>query len=245
MSVMNKVVLISGAARGMGAHQARSFVAAGAKVVLGDVADEAMQALAEELGEDSALAVHLDVSKAEDWTLAVQAATDRFGRLDVLVNNAGILRFSMIEECSDEEWEQVLGINLGGCFKGIRAAIPAMKAVGGGSIVNISSTSGLKAFSGVPAYIASKFGIRGLTKAAAIELAPLNIRVNSVHPGNIETDMVDGLYESLKHVPMNRLGKPEEISKLVLFLASDDSSFSTGAEFIADGGETCGMPNLF
>ncbi|KHQ51520.1 3-alpha-(or 20-beta)-hydroxysteroid dehydrogenase3 [Mameliella alba] len=120
-----------------------------------------------------------------------------------------------------------------------------MKDAGGGSIVNIPSTSGLKGFAGVLVYISSKFGIRGLTKAAAVELAPLNIRVNSVHPGNINTDIVDDLYPNFNHVPMNRLGEPEEISKLVMFLAGDDSSFSTGAEFVADGGETSGMPTLF
>lgn len=245
MSLTGKTALISGAAKGMGAEQARAFVAAGANVVLGDVVGEATQALAEDLGLQQALALHLDVTKAEDWTAAVQAATDRFGSLDVLVNNAGILRISRIEECSDDDWNDVLGINLSGTFKGIRAAIPAMKAAGGGSIINISSTAGLKGFDSVPAYIASKFGVRGLTKAAAIELASSNIRVNSVHPGNIATDMIDGLYEKLTHVPMNRVGQPDEISKLVMFLASDDSSFSTGAEFVADGGETSGMPNLF
>lgn len=245
MSVSGKVVLISGAAKGMGANEARAFAAAGAKVVLGDVLDDQARALASELGEDKAVAVHLDVRSAADWAHAVATAQSRFGRLDVLVNNAGILRLTEIETCTDEEWDLVLGINLAGTFKGIRAAIPAMKAAGGGSIVNISSTAGLKGFGSVPAYISSKFGVRGLTKAAAIELAPSNIRVNSVHPGNIATDMVDGLYPNFKHVPMNRLGRPDEISKLVLFLASDDSSFSTGAEFVADGGETSGMPNLF
>jgi 3alpha(or 20beta)-hydroxysteroid dehydrogenase len=245
MSVEGKVVLISGAARGMGADEARAFAAAGAKVVLGDVLDDLTRALVEEIGADHALAVHLDVTRPEDWAQAVSAATARFGKLDVLVNNAGILRFSPVESCTDEEWNQVLGINLGGVFKGIRAAIPAMKAAGGGSIINISSTAGLKAFASVPAYVSSKFAVRGLTKAAAIELAPFNIRVNSVHPGNVDTVMIEGLYQKLNHVPMNRVGRPDEISRLVLFLASDDSSFSTGAEFVADGGETCGMPNLF
>ncbi|MBW6418909.1 SDR family oxidoreductase [Celeribacter sp. PS-C1] len=245
MNVAGKVVLISGAARGMGATEARDFAAAGAKLVLGDVLEDEVQALAAELGEDVAIAVRLDVTKSEDWQAAVAAAKAQFGRIDVLVNNAGILRFSDIVSCSDDEWEQVIGINLSGTFKGIRAVTPLMEDGGGGSIVNISSTSGLKGFSGVPAYIASKFGIRGLTKAAAVELASKGIRVNSVHPGNINTDMVDGLYADYRHVPMNRVGEPGEISKLVMFLASDDSSFSTGAEFVADGGETSGMPNLF
>lgn len=245
MDVTGKVVLISGAAKGMGANEARSFVAAGARVVLGDVAANEVRALAAELGEEVALPVDLDVRSAKGWEDAVAAAVRRFGRLDVLVNNAGILRFSDIASCSDEEWDLVLAINLGGVFKGIRAAIPAMKAAGGGSIVNISSTAGLKGFGGVPAYISSKFGVRGLTKAAAIELAPFGIRVNSVHPGNIATDMVAGLYPNYNHVPMKRVGQPEEVSRLVMFLASDASSFSTGAEFVADGGETGGMPNLW
>lgn len=245
MNVSGKVVLISGAARGMGANEARAFAAAGAKVVLGDVLVDEAATLAADLGADRALAVRLDVRSPADWAAAVQTTVDRFGRLDVLVNNAGILRFSEIETCTDEEWDLVIGINLGGVFKGIRAAIPALKAAGGGSIINISSTAGLKGFGGVPHYISTKFGVRGLTKAAAVELAPHGIRVNSVHPGNIDTEMVAGLYPNFKHVPMNRLGRPDEISKLVMFLASDDSSFSTGAEFVADGGETSGMPNLF
>ncbi|GKY87058.1 glucose 1-dehydrogenase [Sinisalibacter aestuarii] len=244
MDLSEKVVLISGAAKGMGAHHARAFAAAGARLVLGDVLDADLNALAKELGGD-VVAVHLDVSKASDWDAAVKAAMDAFGRIDVLVNNAGILRIAPIEEYTDELWDQVLGINLSGSFKGIRAVIPAMKAAGGGSIINVSSTAGLKGFQSCSAYISSKFGIRGLTKAAAIELAPHNIRVNSVHPGNIKTEMTDGLYPNYKHVPMNRIGQPDEISKLVLFLASDDSSFSTAAEFVADGGETGGMPDLF
>ncbi|GKY89905.1 SDR family oxidoreductase [Sinisalibacter aestuarii] len=244
MSVEGKVVLISGAAKGMGAHHSRVFAAAGAKLVLGDVLDNEVNALADELGEN-AIAVHLDVSKTADWDAAVNAAMDRFGRIDVLVNNAGILRIATIEDYSDEVWDQVIAVNLSGMFKGIRAVIPAMTAASGGSIINISSTAGLKGFQSCSAYISSKFGVRGLTKAAAIELAEHNIRVNSVHPGNIETEMTDGLYPNYKHVPMNRIGRPDEISKLVLFLASDDSSFSTAAEFVADGGETGGMPNLF
>jgi 3alpha(or 20beta)-hydroxysteroid dehydrogenase len=245
MDVTNKVVLISGAARGMGANEARAFAAAGAKVVVADILEAEAAKLAADLGADRAISVKLDVRSAADWSKAVAAAVDRFGRLDVLVNNAGILRFTDIETCTDEDWSAVIDINLGGVFKGIRAAIPAMKAAGGGSIVNISSTAGLKGFGGCPHYISSKFAVRGLTKAAAIELAPFNIRVNSVHPGNIDTDMVAGLYPNFKHVPMNRLGQPDEISKLVMFLASDAASFSTAAEFVADGGETGGMPNLF
>lgn len=245
MSVAGKTVLISGGARGMGAIQARAFAEAGANVIIGDVLVDETRDLAARIGEGQALAVQLDVCRAEEWESAVAEGEAKFGSIDVLVNNAGVLRFAAIEDCSDAIWDQVIGINLGGVFKGIRAVAPVMKAAGGGSIINISSIAGLKGFAGVPAYIASKFGVRGLTKAAALELAPFNIRVNSVHPGNIDTDMIAGLYKQLKHVPMERLGRPEEICKLVMFLAGADSSFSTGAEFVADGGETCGMPNLF
>ncbi|MBO9112666.1 MULTISPECIES: glucose 1-dehydrogenase [Rhizobium/Agrobacterium group] len=245
MDVNGKVVLISGAGQGMGADEAVAFASAGAKVVLADVLDDKVRQLAREIGDSNALAIHLDVRSTHEWKVAVEAATERFGRVDVLINNAGILRFTSVEECSDEEWELVTSINLSGPFKGIRAVVPAMKASGGGSIINISSTAGLKAFGTVPAYVTSKFGVRGLTKAAALDLAKFNIRVNSIHPGNIQTPMIDGLYQEYKHVPMNRCGRPSEISKLALFLASDASSFSTGAEFVADGGETAGLPALF
>ncbi|MEW4948201.1 glucose 1-dehydrogenase [Pseudomonas asiatica] len=245
MDVNGKVVIITGAGQGMGATHARAFVSRGAKVILGDVLEDNVQQLTEELGHSSAIAVHLDVRSTADWQNAVLAATQRFGRVDVLVNNAGILRFTPVDQCSDDEWELVTSINVGGAFKGIRAVVPAMKDSGGGSIINVSSTSGLKAFSSVPAYVTSKFAVRGLTKAAALDLAPFNIRVNSIHPGNIKTAMIDGLYQEFKHVPMNRAGQPSEISNLALFLASDASSFSTGAEFIADGGETAGFPALF
>jgi len=245
MDVHGKVVMITGAGQGMGAEEATAFASRGARVVLADVLDDRIQQLAQELGDDTAMAVHLDVRSTHDWEHAVGAARERFGRVDVLINNAGILRFTPIDTCTDDEWELVTSINLGGTFKGIRAVAPVMKEIGGGSIINVSSTSGLKAFSSVPAYVTSKFGVRGLTKAAALDLAPFNIRVNSIHPGNIQTAMIEGLYQQYKHVPMNRAGLPSEISNLALFLASDASSFSTGAEFIADGGETAGLPALF
>ncbi|MCP2138470.1 3alpha(or 20beta)-hydroxysteroid dehydrogenase [Rhizobium sp. SLBN-94] len=245
MDVNGKVVMITGAGQGMGADEAVAFAAAGAQVVLADVSDDKVQALAKEIGEDKAVAVHLDVRSTEDWSRAVTTATERFGRIDALINNAGILRFTPVEQCTDEEWELVTSINLTGTFKGIRAVVPSMKAAGGGSIINISSTAGLKAFGTVPAYVTSKFGVRGLTKAAALDLTQYNIRVNSIHPGNIETPMIEGLYQEYKHVPMKRAGRPKEISKLALFLASDASSFCTGSEFIADGGETAGLPSLF
>ncbi|MBB3386205.1 MULTISPECIES: glucose 1-dehydrogenase [unclassified Rhizobium] len=245
MDVNGRVVMITGAGQGMGADEAVAFASAGAKVVLADLADENVQALVAQIGSDKALAVHLDVRDTDNWARAVKIASDHFGRIDVLINNAGILRFTPVDQCSDEEWEQVTSINLTGTFKGIRAIAPIMKSVGAGSIINISSTAGIKAFGSVPAYVTSKFGVRGLTKAAALDLAPFNIRVNSIHPGNVETPMIEGLYHEYKHVPMNRAARPSEISKLAMFLASDASSFCTGSEFVADGGETAGLPALF
>lgn len=245
MRLNGKVALISGAAKGMGASHARAIVAEGGKVILGDISDEQIKHLAAELGSDNALGVHLDVTSSSDWAQAVKAGVDRFGKINVLVNNAGILHGAPLQDYEDQDWYRLMDINLNGVFKGVRAVIPAMKACAGGSIINISSTAGMKGFSGASAYVTSKFAIRGLTKAAAVELAKDCIRVNSVHPGNIDTDMIAGMYKKLPHVPMERMGKAEEISSLVVFLASDESSFSTGAEFIADGGEIAGMPNLF
>jgi 3alpha(or 20beta)-hydroxysteroid dehydrogenase len=241
MSLEGKVVLISGAGNGMGASHARAVVGNGGSVVMGDVDDEAGTALVSTLGE-RARYVHLDVRDNEQWSGAVELAESEFGALTSLVNNAGVFRPGGVEDCSDEDWEFILAINLTGAFQGIRAAVPALKRNGGGSIVNVSSTAGLKGFAGAVAYGASKWGLRGLTKDAAIDLATSGIRVNSVHPGNIATRMIDDLYPDFRHVLQNRAGDPEEISQLVLFLLSDASTFSTGSEFVADGGETAGIP---
>lgn len=240
MRLDGKVALISGAARGMGASHARKIVEHGGKVLLGDILDDETASLAEELGGDNARAVHLDVRSTADWATAVDQGNQAFGVINVLVNNAGILHASPIEDYSDEDWQRILDVNVTGAFKGIRAVTPTMKNMGG-SIINISSVAGLRAFPRVIGYVTGKFALRGMTKSAAIELAQYDIRVNSVHPGNVSTDMIDGLHEHFKHVPMQRPGTPHEISELVVFLASDESSFSTGAEFIADGGETAGM----
>mgnify|MGYP001243221366 CR=1 FL=1 len=240
-----KVALISGAAQGLGASHARAIVAAGGSVVIGDVNEEAGEALAVELG-DAARFVRLDVTNAESWIEAVRFAEEAFGALNVLVNNAGILRTSPILKCDDDEWELVLAINLTGTFKGIRAAAPVMAKYAPASIINISSTAGLKGFAGTPAYNASKWGVRGLTKNAALELANLGIRVTSVHPGNVKTNMIEGLYEDgFPHVAQKRAAEPAEISNMVVFLASDLSSFATGSEFVVDGGETAGLPALW
>ncbi|WP_438853864.1 glucose 1-dehydrogenase [Agromyces sp. M3QZ16-3] len=239
--VSGKVALISGGARGMGASHARLLVQEGAKVVIGDLLDDEGAALAAELGEANARYVHLDVTDYAQWEAAVQVATEAFGRLDVVVNNAGIANFGPIEDYTLEAWDTILKINLTGVFYGIKAAIPALKESGAGSIINISSTAGLQGYEALPGYNAAKFGVRGLTKNAALDLGRYNIRVNSVHPGVIRTPMTESLDTPQNHVALHRVGEPIELSNLILFLASDESSFSTGAEFVADGGETAGL----
>lgn len=235
-----KVALISGAARGMGAAHAERFVEEGARVVIADVLDDEGRATAERLG-DAARFVHLDVTSQDDWAAAVAVAVDEFGGLDVLVNNAGIVNWGPIGTFTLDQWNTIIAINLTGTFLGITAAVPALTARGGGSIVNVSSTAGLKGVPQLPGYTAAKYGVRGLTKEAALDLGHLGIRVNSVHPGNIRTPMTDGLPVDQGQVALPRMGEPIELSNLVLFLASDESSFSTGAEFVADGGETAGI----
>lgn len=245
MSVLaEKVALVTGGSGGLGVSHCRAILAAGGSVVVADVDASAGATLVEQLGSKARF-VQLDVTSSESWTKAVEFVEAEFGKLNVLVNNAGILRTSSIQECTDDEWNAVLGINLTGTFKGIRASVALMGKHPPASIINISSTAGLKGFAGVPAYNTSKWGVRGLTKNAALELASLGIRVNSIHPGNIKTQMIEGLYAEFPHVAQKRAGHPEEISNLVVYLASDLSSFSTGAEFVADGGETSGLPALW
>ncbi|MGN6608066.1 MAG: glucose 1-dehydrogenase [Jatrophihabitans sp.] len=241
-----KVALITGAARGQGAAAARAFVREGARVVIADVSDDAGKALADELGE-AAYYRHLDVSSEDDWTSAVADAVRTFGALHVLVNNAGVLHFSAVADTALADYERVVRINQFGCFLGMKTAIPALKAAGGGSIVNVSSVEGLAGMPFTVAYASSKFAIRGMTKVAALELGPDNIRVNSVHPGMIDTKMVQDaigggaevdLSPVTKKLALRRMGRSEEIAELVLFLASDRSSYCTGGEFVADGGST-------
>ncbi|WP_353807722.1 glucose 1-dehydrogenase [Agromyces sp. SYSU T00194] len=238
--VSGKVALISGGARGMGASHARLLVDEGAKVVIGDILDEDGEALAAELG-DAVRYVHLDVTDYAQWEAAVAAAVESFGRLDIVVNNAGIANFGPIEDYTLDAWDLILKINLTGVFYGIKAAIPALKESGAGSIINVSSTAGLQGYEALPGYNAAKYGVRGLTKNAALDLGRYNIRVNSVHPGVIRTPMTEELDTPQSHVALHRVGEPIELSNLILFLASDESSFSTGAEFVADGGETAGL----
>jgi 3alpha(or 20beta)-hydroxysteroid dehydrogenase len=237
--VNDKVALISGAARGIGAAIAARLHGEGAKVVLGDVLDDDGQATAERIGSDARY-VHLDVTSADDWESAVKTATDTFGGLHVLVNNAGIVNFALIEDYTREQWDAVIAVNLTGTFQGIKASIPVMKESRTGSIVNISSIAGIRGYEGIAGYSASKFGVRGLTKSAALDLGRYGIRVNSVHPGVISTPMTAGMTLDMSHTPLNRVGHPGEVANLVLYLASDESQFVTGAEFVIDGGDTAG-----
>jgi 3alpha(or 20beta)-hydroxysteroid dehydrogenase len=233
--VDGKVAVISGGARGMGASHARLLVAEGAKVVIGDILDEEGKALADELGE-AAHYVHLDVTQPDLWEAAVSTAVGEFGKLNVLVNNAGIVSLGPLKTINLAKWQQLLDVNLTGTLLGMQAAVDPMTAAGGGSIINISSIEGLRGAPWVHGYVASKWAVRGLTKSAALELAAQNIRVNSIHPGFVRTPMTKHLPEDMVIVPLGRPGEPVEVSTFVLFLASDESSYATGSEFVVDGG---------
>lgn len=237
----DKVAIITGSAQGMGEAHARLFIEEGAKVVLTDLNEEKGRSLVSELGEN-AIFVKQNVSKIEDWAKVLEETEKNFGAVNILVNNAGITMNKSIKDTTEEDYHRVFEINQLSVFLGIKSVISSMEKVGGGSIVNISSMNGLVA--GAIGYTDTKFAVRGMTKAAAMELAPLNIRVNSVHPGVIETPMIvqedtkDSIKEFAKYIPLRRVAKPSEVSKLILFLASDDSSYSTGSEFVVDGGMT-------
>lgn len=241
-----KVALISGGARGMGAATSRLFVAQGAKVVIGDVLEAEGQALAAELGE-AARFVTLDVTSEASWAAAVEHAQSAFGPVNVLVNNAGILLFKSLLATSLEEYERVLRVNLVGEFLGIKAVAPDMVARGQGSIVNISSVDGMKGANSLGAYASSKWGVRGLTKVAAMELGHRGVRVNSVHPGGVDTNMTNygnfarqQLNAGYTNIPLQRIAGPEEVAAATLFLASDESSYMVGAEVVVDGGMSVG-----
>ncbi len=240
--VDGKVALISGGARGMGASHARMLVAEGARVVIGDILDEEGKALADEIG-DAARYVHLDVTQPDQWDAAVATATGEFGKLNVLVNNAGIVALGQLKNFDLAKWQKVIDVNLTGTFLGMRVAVEPMTEAGGGSIINVSSIEGLRGAAAVHPYVASKWAVRGLAKSAALELAPLNIRVNSIHPGFIRTPMTAKLPEDMVTIPLGRPAEPEEVSTFVLFLASDESSYATGSEFVMDGGLVTGVPH--
>lgn len=248
MKFEGKVALVTGSARGMGAVEARFLAEGGASVMVSDVNETGGRQVVDGISRDGGKAgfVQLDVTSEESWKRAVQQTEQQFGKLDVLINNAGIFVVTLIEQTSLEEWERILSINAGGVFLGTKHVIPAMRRAGGGSIVNISSTAGLVGSAIEGAYSASKGAVRLFTKGTALQYANEGIRANSVHPGAIDTDILavvwDGGLMSKKEleqrIPMGRLGSAEEVAKVVLFLASDDSSYVTGAEFVVDGGYT-------
>src|SRR5690348_7562976 len=244
--VDGKVALISGGAQGMGAADAWALVAEGAKVVIGDILDDKGKALADEINEthpDSVRYVPLDVTQADQWEAAVAIAVNDFGRLNVLVNNAGTVALGQIGQFDMAKWQKVIDVNLTGTFLGMQASVEAMKADGGGSIINISSIEGLRGAVMVHPYVASKWAVRGLTKSAALELGQFNIRVNSVHPGFIRTPMTKHFPDNMLRIPLGRPGQPEEVATFIVFLASDESRYSTGAEFVMDGGLTNDVPH--
>jgi 3alpha(or 20beta)-hydroxysteroid dehydrogenase len=239
-----KVALITGAAleRGQGASEARLFAAEGAEVVLADVQSQAGEATARAIGVRASYQ-DLDVTDAGAWAEVVRTVLEQHGRLDVLVNNAGVWHTGGLFDTSPEEYRRVVEINQTGVFLGMRAAAPAMREQESGSIVNISSSAGLRGDGKIHAYVASKWAVRGMTKAAALELAPYGVRVNSVHPGLIQTPMSATEFEPGKpdpgrNVPMGRVGQPEEVAELVCFLASDASAYVSGAEVTVDGAVT-------
>jgi NAD(P)-dependent dehydrogenase (short-subunit alcohol dehydrogenase family) len=243
----DKVALISGGARGQGAAEARLFTDEGAKVVIGDVLDaEAARTAAEinaRTGGQTAVAVHLDVTRAADWRAAVDRCQREFGGLDVLVNNAGVFNTTGLEDTTEELWDTIVNINQKGVWLGMKFAVPAMRQRGGGSIINISSVAGLTGSTGSTAYHGTKGAVRLLTKAAAVQYGPEKIRVNSVHPGIIATQMIDIIPKAQRErftgvVPLRREGTAEDVARVVLFLASDDSSYVTGSELVVDGGLT-------
>ena len=246
--VANKIALVTGAASGLGAETARRLAAEGAYVMLTDC-DPAVADVAAAIGDRADFALH-DVTAESDWVAAVAKTLERFGRLSILVNNAGVAGSGLeLLTHSLEDWRRILSINLDGVFLGLRHCGPVMAAKGGGSVINLSSILGKVGLPGAAAYCASKGGVVLLTKAAALEWAPLNIRVNSVHPGFIDTPMVSGALHAAENGnemrdmliaahPMARFGVPREIADAVVFLASDESSFMTGAELVVDGGYT-------
>lgn len=239
VSLDGAVALVTGAARGMGAEHVRALRGAGAKVVATDVLDDEGAALVAELG-DSAVYRHLDVADDGGWRSVVAEAEEEFGPIGYLVNNAGVLTAGAIDEMETTLWQRTIDINLTGVWLGMHHVVPSIKRAGGGAIVNISSTAGMQGYAHLGAYVASKWGVRGLTKAAALELAPFGIRVNSIHPGPIRTPMVATVPEeaaAAQAIP--RFGEPAEVTAMLMFVLCD-ATYSTGHEFIVDGGAILG-----
>ena len=243
-----RVALITGAARGQGAAEARLFVAEGAEVVIADVLEAEGRELATDLGASAAYFA-LDVREQSAWDATVAFAEECFGPIDVLVNNAAITGAGGVRDVTLESYLDTIAVNQLGCLLGMQRVVPSIQRAGGGSIVNVSSTSGLIAYTGAIAYVASKWAVRGMTKAAALDLAPFGIRVNSIHPGPVDTPMIhpagmgdDEFQSRWRHVvPLARAARPIEIARVALFLASSDSSYMTGAELAVDGGRTAGL----
>jgi len=247
MRLNNKAVLISGGARGMGSVEAKLFCSEGASVIIGDILEDEGRKIEAEINESGGVCifVRLDVTSEEDWESAVNLAVERFGKLDILINNAGIFPMESIENTTVESWDRVMDVNAKGVFLGTKAAIPAMRTSGGGSIINLSSIAGLVGSAYSASYNATKGAVRLLTKSTAIQYAKDGIRANSIHPGLIDTLMASELLSDpelqvkrLASTPMGRTGTAEEIAYGALFLASDESSFITGSELVIDGGFT-------
>jgi 3alpha(or 20beta)-hydroxysteroid dehydrogenase len=243
----NKVAIVTGGSRGMGAATSELFVQEGAKVVIADVLDEDGKALAKKLGA-AATYQHLDIADEKAWEQLVKDLAARYGRIDVLVNNAAIYFYALLEETQSDAFRRLLDVNLIGPFLGMKAVIPEMKKRRTGSIINVSSTDGLRGSCGMSAYNASKWGVRGLTKCIALEAGPFGIRINSLHPGAVNTPMlnpagdpIESLAVRFPGVALSRVADPKEIARVSLFLASDDASYVSGAEVAADGGWTCGV----
>lgn len=236
-----KVVVITGGVGGQGSSHAQECIKEGAKVVVTDIDTTKGESLEKELGNNGKFIQH-DVTKESDWQEVIQETESLFGPINVLINNAGIYLYKNIEDTSEEEFRKILDINLIGQFLGMKTVLPSMKKTKNGSIINISSIEGLRVPAGSSAYVSSKFGVRGITKSAAIEFAEYGIRVNSVHPGAIQTQALEGddvkaaVEAFTQTIPFKRNAKPEEVSKLILFLASDEASYSSGSEFVLDGG---------
>jgi 3alpha(or 20beta)-hydroxysteroid dehydrogenase len=240
--VDGKVALVAGGARGIGGGCAERLVAEGAHVVIGDILDDDGKALADQLG-DAARYVHLDVTDPEQWQSAVATAQQEFGSLSVLVNSAGIANGSALQTFDLAQWQRVLDINLTGTFLGMQASADALIASGAGSIVNVSSIEGVRGTGWAHGYVASKWAVRGITKSVAMELAPHGVRCNSIHPGLIRTPLTEKIPDNIIKIPMGRAGTIAEVANLVLFLASDESSYMTGSEVVIDGGTVQCVPS--